>query len=150
VRRTIILILCIAFLLCACGNSSGYYLESEVTAFVQEHEDEIRRQIESAAENETISEFDGIGRVYDRRNSHGVISYEYKASGIAVSGLQAGFYYSVDDEPSCYGGPGWAGGPEWSEVETEQEDLWRYEGDGDNYYITKKICANFYYFLAAN
>ena len=143
---------CICLGLSACGGRKGYYMEEEITAFVQEHGEEIREQVEEAGEDERITEFNGIRDVADRRGTDGLVSYEYAVTGILTSSLQAGFYYSLEDEPSQRGGPSWAGGCGWSEVPTEKEDLWRYEEDDstDNYYITKKICDHFYYYLAGN
>lgn len=167
-KRRLLLISCICLLLCACGRDGGeelrrqtgdaekdhpyyYYMEEEITAFVQAHEEELRRQIENAQDNERIREFDGIERVEDRRDSKGVIYYEYTVSGLMTSSLQAGFYYSAEDTPSSYGGASWAGGRGWSEVPAQEENLWRYEEDeGDNFLITRKICDNFYYVVAGN
>lgn len=149
-RWIVFFIMCLCLGFSACGKSKGYYMEEEITAFVQEHGEEIRAQVEEAGEDERISEFDGIEDVTDRRMTDGLVSYEYAYSGILTSSLQAGFYYSIDDEPSGRGGPSWAGGYGWSEVPTEKENLWRYEEGSDNYYITKKICDHFYYYLAGN
>ena len=152
-RRFILMLFCMCFFLCSCGKNDKqyYYMEEEITSFVQEHEEELRRQIENAGQDETIKEFDGIQRVDDRRDSWGVVYYEYDASGLLSSSLQAGFYYSQEDAPSAHGGASWAGWDGWSEVSTQKENLWRYEEDnGDNYLITKKICDNFYYVVSAN
>ena len=151
-RRFILMLSCMCFLLCSCGkNDKHYYMEEEITSFVQEHEEELREQIENAGQDDTIKEFDGVQRVEDRRGSWGVVYYEYAVSGLMTSSLQAGFYYSEEDMPSVHGGASWAGGYGWSEVSTQEEGLWRYEEDNsDNYLITKKICDNFYYVAAAN
>ncbi len=141
----------------ACGENTEhyYYMENEIIAFVQEHEAELRQQIENTSENSSIENFEGIAKVEDRRASKGIVYYEYAASGLMASSLQAGFYYSAEDEPSSYGGASWAGGMAagdgWSEIPTQTENLWRYEDEeGDNYLITRKICDNFYYVLAGN
>ncbi|MDE5824069.1 MAG: hypothetical protein K2H91_05215 [Lachnospiraceae bacterium] len=152
-KRFFMLLSCMCFLLCSCGKNDKhyYYMEEEITSFVQEHEEELRKQIENAGQDDTIKEFDGIQRVEDRRDSWGVVYYEYDVSGLMSSSLQVGFYYSEEDAPSSHGGASWAGGYGWSEVSTQKENLWRYEEDnGDNYLITRKICDNFYYVAAAN
>lgn len=152
-RRFFVLISCMCLFLCACGDNAGYdyYMEKEIISFVQEHEEELRRLIENAGQDGKVMEFDGIEKVEDRRDSYGVVYYEYIASGLMTSSLQAGFYYSQEDMPSSHGGAAWAGGYGWSEVSTQKENLWRYEEEiGDNYLITEKICDNFYYVLAGN
>lgn len=142
--------------LCACGKKEGYhyyYKEKEITEFVLEHEEELRQQIAEAGEDERIEAFDGIRDVSDRREGPGIVYYEYSIFGILTSSLQAGFYYSETDEPSSYGGAAWVGnlGFGWSEVDTEIENLWKYEEDsGDNYCYTRKICDNFYYVVCGN
>lgn len=152
-KRFVLLILCICLLFYACGRNDRhyYYMEEEITSFVQENEERLRQQIEDVGEDDKIEEFDGIERVEDRRDSRGIVYYEYAVSGIMTSSLQAGFYYSAEDTPSSHGGASWAGGYGWSEVETQKENLWRYEEEnGDNYLITRKICDNFYYVIAGN
>lgn len=152
-KKYLLVIACMCLFLSACGGNDGYYYkEEEIIAFVQEHEEEIRQQIEDAGEDERIEEFDGIESVEDRRDTtDGVIYYEYIASGLMTSSLQAGFYYSVEDKPTSSGGASWAGGYGWSEVPTQEENLWRYEEEaGDNYCITRKICDNFYYVVVGN
>ncbi len=151
-RRILLIISCIFLFLCACReNTEHYYMEKEITAFVQEHEEELRQQIENTSENNSIENFEGIENVEDRRVSKGIVYYEYAVSGIVSSSLQAGFYYSKEDVPSSYGGASWAGGDDWSEVQTQTENLLRYEDyTGDNYLLTRKICDNFYYVLAGN
>lgn len=150
-KKCVLVIACVCLSLCACGGNDGYYYkEEEIIAFVQEHEEDIRQQIEAAGEDEKIEAFDGIESVEDRRDTEGVVYYEYIASGLMTSSLQAGFYYSVEDKHSSRGGASWAGGYRWSEVPTQEENLWRYEEGDDNYYITRKICDNFYYVVAGN
>lgn len=145
------LMLCMVLLLCACGEDDNYYYkEQEIIDFVQEHEEELRRQIEAVGEDEKIEEFEGIASISDRRDTYGIVYYEYIESGLMTSSLIAGFYYSADDQPSIHGGASWVGGYGWSEVETGEENLWRYEESGDNYCITRKICDNFYYVVAGN
>lgn len=56
-------------LLCACGQDDNYYFKKqEIFAFVQEHEEELRQQIEAAGEEEKIEEFEGIADIADRRD----------------------------------------------------------------------------------
>lgn len=152
-ERGFFILSCMCLLLCSCSRSDKdyYYMEEEITAFVQAHEKEIRQQIENTGENDRIQEFEGIEKVEDRRDSKGVVYYEYRVYGMMSSSLQAGFYYSVEDMPSAHGGASWAGGHGWSQVMTQEENLWRYEDDaGDNYLITRKICDNFYYVVVGN
>lgn len=152
-KRFLLLIPCICLFLCACGGNDehSYYMEEEITAFVLEHEDEIRDQIDHAGDDGRITALDETFDVTDRRDSHGVIYYEYAASGLMTASVQAGFYYSAEDTPSSYGGASWAGGYGWEEIPMPEENLWRYEETGsDNYLITRKICNNFYYVIAGN
>ena len=83
-------------------------MEEEIISFVQEHEEELREQIENAGQDDAIKEFAGVQRVEDRRGSWGVVYYEYAVSGLMTSSLQAGFYYSEEDAPSAHGGASWA------------------------------------------
>ena len=150
-KRFILLTVCLFFGACSTDNKNYYYMEEEITEFVQEYREELCQQIIDADEYGTADKFDGLENIEDRRKSSGVIYYECAASGIVSSSLQAGFYYSVDDKPSPHGGAAWAGGYGWSEVQTQEENLWRYEEDNsDNYLITRKICDNFYYVVAGN
>ena len=74
-KRFFLFILCICLFLCSCGKDdrSGYYMEEEITTFVQEHEEELRQQIEDAGPDDRIREFSGTESVEDRRESYGIV-----------------------------------------------------------------------------
>lgn len=71
-KRILFIITCMCLFLCACGRDEEhyYYMEEEITAFVQEHEQELRQQMEDAGEASGVLFF-----VSDMPSSHGGASW---------------------------------------------------------------------------
>lgn len=69
------------------------------------------------------------------------IDFFYNGVGIVPSGIYYGFYYTSDDKPR-----GFQNGSEKLE---KNKDGWEWrQPNGDNYYITKRITYNWYYYEA--
>ena len=90
-----------------------------------------------------IYEIKGIKKItnYSVGKNKIFIDFFWKGVGIAPSGIYYGFYYTSDDKPS-----GFQNGSEKLE---KDKDSWKWNQiNGDNYYITKRIKANWYYYEA--
>ena len=80
----------------------------------------------------------GIRSVRAQRES---LVFVTQQTGIAPAGVVAGFYYSPEDVPLPY---------EKGHALREENDIWRWQGRGDNRGWTGRIIENWFYFEASN
>ena len=140
-------ILCAAILFTCTACGDRLTLKERVLAVFEEQKDMIREKIADSDAEDKVEWDDLEGVIYINPgyiNPDVVIPFECVAEGILTSSVQAGFYYSPDDEPAIVG---WA----WNMGKlVEEGDGYSCSDGTDNYYYTERICENFYYYMEAN
>ena len=137
-------ILCMTAMLmfAACGIKPTN--QERVLAVFEEHEEVIRERIEDSSAGDEIQWDDLDGVIQSYTYSDGVIEFRCIAEGIVSASVEAGFYYSPDDEPDG-DSVGWLHG----EL-VEDGNGYSYSDGTDNRYYTERICENFYYYTVAD
>lgn len=131
----------LALTLTACGLIPNYR-EQVLSSFETQQElilEKVGKHL--AGEEARWDELEGVREV--RTYDGGIIKFMCVAEGIVTSSVEAGFYYSPDDEPAYVG---------WYPNITLAEDGngWSWSDGTDNRYSTERICENFYYYTESN
>lgn len=139
--KLIILCMTAMLMLSACGNRPTN--EEQVLAVFEEQKELVCKKIAgyNAGDEVEWDDLEGVIQVYTY--SDGIIKFRCIAYGILTASVEAGFYYSPDDEPDNI--TGWLHG----EL-VEDGNGYSYSDGTDNRYYTERICENFYYYTEAN
>ena len=125
----------LALLLSACGPMPNYR-EQVLGSFEAQRELIFEEIGEHTAGNEAA--WDDLEGVLEVSTCHdGIIKFMCVAEGIVTSSVEAGFYYSPDDEPAYVG---W-----YPNIRlAEDGNGWSWSDGTDNRYFTERICENFF------
>ena len=109
--------------------------QNKAERFVKKHGPVIEQMI---ADGEDVSDYEGV-KYYDLHSDDTVHEFTLSSFGIVPSGRYSGCYYSINDAPAVYAGDDF-------DLSLEGENMWSWQGIGDNRGTTYRISKNWFFF----
>lgn len=143
-KKTVILLLCIGFLLAgmaACDPLDGRADKNMIFRLVEDNQ----KLLMTCIDNNNFDDLKWSRSIQEINVSEDHVDFDCGAAGFGSQTAYRGFFYTENDDMYAI----WCAPPEDQTLTAEGNGYVWNETDGDNRYYVEKICDKFYYYDAS-